>query len=831
MANEGQAEIDVAAWLTALGLGVYWPPFQENHIDGNVLPSLGAEDLREIGVVSVGHRRRLLDAIQQLRHAAQMPGNTDTSAVTQRRQVTILFCDLVGSTALAARIDPEDLRDLLARYRQILTDAVILHQGLVAQYQGDGVVAYFGFPQAHERDAENAVLAGLAVLEAISALPPIVGATLQARIGIATGLTVIGHGANPGERVGEGAIGETPNLAARLQSIADVNTLVISAQTRELIGDLFDCRDLGRFDVKGLDEPVHAWQVLRQAEIRSRFHALRGRRQDAQLIGRAPEMAVLRSSLARARAGQGQLVLVTGEGGMGKSRLVADLLAAEMPASRTIVLQCTPYNVASPFHPVRYALGLRAGIHAGDVAQTARGRLSTMLARAGLTQPLTLALLAEFLGIARATGDLLAGLTAEDIRARQLQVLLGLLQALAPRVQALVIEDLQWIDPSTSELLASLAAERGSLPLLTIATTRSEDVPAWATSCADRTIALERLGRDDAGALVADIAGGVAVPPGVVRAIVDRADGVPIFIEELTRGYLDTARQTPAEGGTVSIPLTLAESLLAQLDSFPCGRQIAPIAAAIAREFPLDLLYAIAEQPEAIVRRGVRELLEARVLIEGHSPFGEAVAFRHQLVRDAAYQLLLRADRTRAHLAVARAIETAFPAIAGGAPHILAIHLEEGGERMRAATAWRRAASVADQRSAHAEAVVHLRRGLEALASLPSSRERDELELELRLDLVGPLGAAMGFTAPAFFDQAMEAASLARRLGVNSRLVPVLGALWVAQARNIDARMELAREMTALAKDGGGNRPANRLAPAWNEPSVRRRIQRSVSGA
>ena len=801
MTEGAPASFDVAHWLAELGLAEYASAFRDNDIDAEVLARLAPEDLRELGVRSVGHRRRLLDAIARLR--APATAAEPAAAPTQRRQVTMLFCDLVGSTALASHADPEDMREFLHRYRQILTDTVHHHDGHVAQYQGDGVVAYFGFPNARERDAENAVAAGLAVLTAIARLPPFAGSAPAVRIGIATGLTVIGQGALHGEQVGEGAIGETPNLAARIETLAAPNTVVIAERTRRLVEGLFECRALGAFVLKGFDQPVEAWQVLRRAERRSRFDALHARRRQPRFVGREPESACLRACLAEARAGKGQLVSILGDGGMGKSRLVADLLVAEVPISRAIILQCTPYNVASPFHPIRYALGRRAGIRAGDGADRARGKLRALLARSGPVPAERLALIAELLGLARDAPDPLAGLAAEEVRARGLRALLELLRAGLGRIQVVVIEDLQWIDPSTSELLAAVVAALAALPLLLIATSRPGTLPEWASGAAARRISLERLPREDALCLLADIAQPAALDPAVAKAIVDRSDGVPIFVEELTRGYLDAAARQGASGWErATIPSSLAESLLAQLDRLADGRRIAPIAAVIAREFPLALLGAVAGLPEPTLRRGVRELLDAGVLIKGHSPFGEAVSFRHHLVRDTAYQLLLRADRTRLHLAVAEAIETRFPAIAAAAPHILAIHLEAAGRVLAAAASWRRAAAAADQRSAHAEAVTYSRRGLAAIETAPAGRQRDEAELELRLDLIGPMAASRGFADPEFVALATETVALARRLGIRTRLVPVLGALWVTQARRIPDSLRLAREMTEAAVDG-----------------------------
>jgi len=802
--------IDIEAWLRDLGLSAYAAAFKANDIDAAVLGSLTSDDLREIGVASVGHRRRILEAAAGLAAAAPpaVPAPTerapDIAPTAERRQLTVMFCDLMDSTALSVRIDAEDYREFIGRYRAVLEQALTPHHGYIAQYLGDGVLVYFGYPISHGDDAENAVEAALSVVQKVAEMEPIAGQRPSVRIGIATGITVVGAADRSRELHGESAVGETPNLAARLQAAAGANTILIADSTRELIGDLFECADLGSVELKGFDRPVHAWQILRRSQA-DRFEARHGRRRNYDLIGRAPELGRLRQRLAAARAGRGQVVVIAGDSGLGKSRLARQMLDEAGPAAGLLpVLQCSAYNVGSAFHPVRYYIERASGLAPGDPAETTARKLRTLLAVFGQDTPENLALLAEL--TRRKDIDLapLDGMASSERRSRTMRLLLAGMERVLRDNPVVVVEDLQWIDPSTAELIERIAPSIRSRPVLMIATTRPGTLPSWLAAADARLIQLERLAHEDVCALVKAVAAPAQLFDHVVQMIAARSDGIPVFVEELTRGYLEGAGQQ-ADGETASsIPATLADSLLARLDRLQHGRRIASIAAVIGREFPIAILVAVSGMPEAEVRIGISELLDADVLAVGHSPFGEAIAFRHLLLREAAYQLLLRRDRQRLHARVAETLVGTFPAIAEALPHIIAIQWSEAGDHARAAAAWNRAGEQAAQRSAYSEAIDHFGKAIAANARCAEEPARDERELSYRMNLSGALIAARGFSAPGVAEEMEKAAALSVKLGAKTRLVPALTGRWVATGGSGNFRLlvDLARQIAQAAENG-----------------------------
>ena len=838
--------MQLQAWLESLGLSGYAQAFAANDVDAALLPSLTADDLRDMGITSVGHRRRLLDAIALLnapagdtsaqpRAVVALPtvpvgaGSINAAGQTrlhapsavQRRQITVVFCDLVGSTALSMRVDPEDLREFLDSYRAAVAAAIQEHTGWIAQYLGDGVMAYFGYPQASEHACAHAVRAALRIVDVVSGLPAIGGQQPQVRIGIATGLTVIGKplATAAGEELAEfSAVGEAPNLAARAQSEANPNSVVIAASTREQLGDLFQYRDLGLFDMKGFHQPSQLWQVLGESRIRSRFAALHGGRPHVSLMGRDSEVRRIESRLADAKAGDGQLLVITGEPGLGKSRLVEHLFellgrdATGVSAPERLVFQCSPYNFASALYPVRDYIERDSGVVPNDAPEAVLEKLSSLLGRAGPLDPEHLVLVAELLRLERAPASPLNGLGSLEVRERMMRALGSLLAAAAKRSSIVVVEDIQWIDPSTSELLGSFVPLLRRLPVLFVATSRSALYPPWLTGPHVGLVQLDRLDAVQARQLVAAIAAPRELPASVLDAIVLRSDGVPLFVEELTRGYLHPkAKQAPRMEGDASvedensvIPATLAESLLAQLDRVTHGRDIAPAASVLGRQFPVALLVAISALAEADVRQCVTELLEAGVFVAGRSRLGEAVAFRHLLVREAAYQMLLRRDRVRLHGLVAATMESRFPAIAATVPHIMAVHFAEAGETSRAVAQWQLAAADADRRSAYSEALAYYRRALSLARTMAQDLARDDLEFNLVLNMIGPLIAVQGLAAVEVEQEIERVSALSQKLGTRSSLLPAL-ALKVAMlgvAGNLPASYALVLQMAALAEGG-----------------------------
>jgi class 3 adenylate cyclase len=809
---------DVEGWLAELGLSVYAPAFKANDIDATVLASLTSEDLREIGVTSVGHRRRILEAAARLApRGGDLPAATDPALppapassappapTAERRQITVMFCDLMDSTALSVRVDPEDYREFIARYRAVLEEALTPHNGYIAQYLGDGVLVYFGYPVSHEDDAENAVEAALAVVEKVGEMELFDGRRPGVRVGIATGVTVVGAADRTRELQGESAVGETPNLAARLQALATANTVVVAPSTRELVGDQFECNDLGLFELKGFDRPVRAWQVLRRSRA-DRFEARRMGRRSNELIGREAELTRLRQRLATARTGRGQVAVISGEGGLGKSRLARQILEeAGMRQGVPPVLQCTGYNVGSPFHPIRYYIERASELDPRDPPDVAAQKLSALLARADQATPENLALLAELTRLKGIDLAPLDGLASAERRSRTMRLLQAGMEAVLRESAVVVIEDIQWIDPSTAELIEKLSPAIRSLPVLLIATMRPGTFPSWLAASEARLIQLERLPHDDICALVRSVAAPAQLPDHVVQTIATRSDGIPVFAEELTRGTVAGPGGQQAGGEDASsIPVTLADSLLARLDRLKQGRRIASIAAVIGREFPISILVAVSGLPEAEVRTGVGELLDADVLAAGHSPFGEAVAFRHLLLRDAAYQLLLRRDRALLHARIAEALVTTFPAIGEALPHVVAIQWNEAGDFARAAAAWDRAGEQAAGRSAYSEAIDHFTKAIAANTRCEEGAERDEREFTYRMKLSAALIAAHGFSAEGVAQEMEKAAALSLKLGSAARLVPALTGRWVVAGGSGDFRLllDLALQVSRAAENG-----------------------------
>jgi class 3 adenylate cyclase len=779
--------MDVAAWLRGLGLEQYAQLFRDNDIDGEILCGMTAEDLKELGISSFGHRHRLLNAITALgggpptRDVAQSAASV-TSAPTspppidaERRQLTVMFCDLVGSTALSTRLDPEDLREVIAEYHRVVAEIVRSFDGFVAKYMGDGVLIYFGYPQAHEDDAERAVRAGLGVVDAV-ARTDVKSAKLQARIGIATGLVVVGDLIGEGSAQEQSVVGETPNLAARLQALADPGTVVIAAGTRRLVGDLFEYRDLRSVEVKGIAGPVSAWQALRPSAVESRFEALRGSTL-TPLVGRDEEIDLLLRRWVRAKAGDGQVVLVSGEPGIGKSRLTA-ALAERLQAEPHIRLRhfCSPYHQDSALYPFIDQLGRAAGFGRDDTVAAKLEKLEALLARAAPPDE-DVALLADLMSLPASERHLLPDLSPQRKKDRTLEALLRQLEDLSRQEPVvMVFEDAHWIDPTSRELLDLTVDRVRSPPTLLIVTFRPEFQPPWIGQPQVTMLALNRLDRQDRTALVQQIIGRRALPADLIDQIADRTDGVPLFIEELTKSVLESG--VPAVG----IPTTLHDSLMARLDRLSPVRRVAQIGAAIGREFPYVLLHVVSQLPDDELQAALARLVASELVFQRGTPPNAVYSFKHALVQDAAHGSLLRATRQQLHAQIAEALEAQFPELMDTQPELFAQHYAEAGLVEKSVAFWGNAGRRSVARSAMTEAAAQFQKGLDQLALLPDNPERQRQELELSCALGAVLLATKGYSAAETGHAYAHAQELWQQLGSPIEFLHILGSLAITRS-------------------------------------------------
>lgn len=798
---------NVAQWLRGLGLEQYAAAFQDNDIDGEVLPELTSDDLIGLGVTSIGHRRKLLAAISAMREAptpegappaertpspAISPSMPTDPAAAERRQLTIMFCDVVGSTELATRLDPEDLREIIAAYQRRVSEVLTRFAGFLAKYMGDGILAYFGYPQAHEEDAEQAVRAGLAIVDAVGNLD--LPQRLEVRLGIATGLVVVGDLIGAGAAQEQSVVGETANLAARLQALAGPNDIVIGEATRRQIGSLFEFRDLGPQSLKGFGAMPQAWQVLRESNVASRFEALRSRA--APLIGRDEEIELLLRRWTQAKAGEGRVVLLSAEPGIGKSRLteaVQEHIGSE--PHRRLRYFCSPHHRESALYPIIGQLERAAGFARDDDAVIKRCKLAALLA-AGSPAEDDLPLLAELLSLPAEESRFSLELTPQRKKEKTFDALLRALEDLARQQPVLVVfEDLHWIDPTTRELLDRTIARAEQLPVLLIATFRPDFQPPWIGQAHVTMVALARLARRDGAALVRQLAGdSAALPADIVEEIIERTDGVPLFLEEVTKVVIEAAAGSKSAArstvGAVpraraAVPATLRASLTARLDRLgPAAREVAQAGAAIGREFSYQLLAVVAPHGEAETRAALDRLVAAGLVFQRGIPPMAEYQFKHALVQDTAYSTLLRGPRQVLHARIAFALQERSPEIVERSPEISAHHLTEAGELDSAATFWLEAGRRASRQSANIEAAAHLARGIAGLSGLAETPERMRQELTLQLALGPVLLSTHGFGSPEARQPYGRAADLAARLGDDRARFAATWGLWITNYGN-----------------------------------------------
>jgi class 3 adenylate cyclase/predicted ATPase len=710
----------------------------------------------------------------------------------ERRHLTVMFCDLADSTRLSAQLDPEDMGDVIRAYREAVTEAVHGFDGFIAKFMGDGVLVYFGYPHAQEKDAERAVHAGLAIFDTLPALnrkfARADGIRLAVRIGIATGLVVVG------ETIGEGAareqtvVGETPNLAARLQALAGPDALLISAATHDLVGDVFTCEALGAHALKGIAEPVQVWRVTGAREEEE--EEIEAAPTDFPLVGRDEEIGLLRRAWQQTKEeGHGQVVFICGEPGIGKTSLVNILRRAAREEGLTrITFRCSPYHTNSALYPVVEHWKRLLGWQPEDDAAARFTKLETVLARYRLPREESVPLFASLLSLPLGEGYSRLDLTPQQLKQDTEDALVSLSLEEAERQPLLEVwEDVHWADASTLDVLGQLIDQAPTAPLLIILTYRPEFVPRWPARSHVMPLTLNRLERPQIEVLANRLAGGKALPPEVVEHIVQKTDGVPLFVEEMTKAVLGS-NVLRVEGeryaltgpvSEISIPASLHESLMARLDRLPTVREVAQLGAVFGREFAYDMLQAIAAIDEPRLQDGLGRLVEAELLYQRGRGRRARYIFKHALIQDAAYQSLLRRSRQQYHRQVAELLESNFTDTAQTSPELVAHHYSEAGLPAPALNYWQQAGERAVQRSANQEAIGHLTAGLAQLAQLPETPERAKRELALQRLLGQASFAAKGYASPEPIRAFSRARELCAEVGDDRDIFPVLFGVWL----------------------------------------------------
>ncbi len=785
----------IAEWLQELGLERYAAVFAEHEITLDILPDLTEVDVDRLGLPT-GPRRRLMVAIQALAAAtrAKPSGRPPEAPLeaphisrdAERRQLTVMFCDLVGSTALAERLDPEELRDLIQAYRKTCSEVVARYEGHVAQYLGDGLMIYFGWPRAHEDDAERGVRSALEMVRAVKRVKAV--QPLAVRIGVATGSVVVGERSGEDNGHAKLAVGETPNLAARLQGLAGPDEIIIAAATRRLVGDSFELNDLGARPLKGIEEPAQAWRVEAVRRTGGRFEAAHGGVALTPLVGREEEVGLLLRRWQQARYGEGQVVLISGEPGIGKSRLT-QVLREQIEGELYTALryQCSPYHLNSALYPIIEQFEFAAGFARDDTPEQKLDKMEAVLV--GTPEQITesAALLAAPLSLPTERYPPLK-LSPQKHKEKMLETLADQLEALSQRQPVLIVfEDVHWIDPTSQDLLDVLIPRLHAVPVLLVMTYRPEHMPPWVGQPNVTSLTLNRLGRRQGAELVAKMTGSKALPQEVLQQILAHTDGVPLFVEELTKSVLESGllRETGdqytlrAPLPLLAIPTSLRDSLLARLDRLAPVKEIAQIGACIGREFSYELLACISTLTNEQLEEALKKLVDAGLVYRRGTLPEATYIFKHALVQDAAYDSLLRSRRQQLHAQLGNVLETEFSDIVASEPELLAHHYTQAGNLAAAIPWWRKAGELALARVALQEAVGHFEKGLAVMEQLPVSSERDGLELSVREPLTGAWVGLRGWPASEVGVNAAAILHLARRQGNPHSLLMGLWGMWV----------------------------------------------------
>jgi class 3 adenylate cyclase len=803
-------------WLDAHGLSRYLATLEDNDVDLDVLTSLTDEDLHRLGV-SLGDRKRILRALADEAACRGDSVSADTghksrniesvTAQGERRQVTVLFCDLVGSTALSNTHDPEEYRSILTRYHETCIQAIQRYEGYVAQIQGDGVVSYFGYPLAHEGEAERAVRAGLNVVERLSKLERGLAELLRVRIGIASGLVVVSHVLAPDKS----AVGETPNLAARLQTLAQPGQVMLSERTKALAGGAFDYADCGIHTLKGISEPTRVWRVISTSAAASRFEAAT-RGQVMPMVGREQEIGLLLDRWGLSRRGEGQVVLLQGAPGIGKSRMLRafrERLGASLEIS--LSYQCSPFYSNSAFYPIADHLERTLGFAPGEGPQTKLDKLERRMLDELQRSRSDCSLIARALSIPCEERYGPLEMSPQRQKDETVRALVDVVAAIAQRqTTAMLFEDAHWADPTTLEVLTTLIDRTETLPLLVLITYRPEFAPAWNARAHVAAVELTRLSRAQSASIVLRVARNKPLPGDLTAQIVDKTDGVPLFLEELTKTVLESSLvheladhyEYMGEVEKLAIPSTLRDSLMARLDRLIPVKEIAQIGAVLGREFSYELAHAISPMGEAQLNEALDKLVASELVFRRGNALQASYIFKHALVQDAAYDSLLRTKRQALHAQIASAIKERFPAKAEAQPELLAHHYTEAQLYACAVPYWMQAGQRALERTALAEAVAHLTRALNANDRLAASAQQELRELDIRMLLGTAYLSFKGHASPHVLETLQSARQIAIKHAQEAKLVPVTFYLWMHYTARLDfgPGLRIVEELNALAQ-------------------------------
>ena len=782
MEPERSEKSEILSWLCSIGLEALEPLLVEHDIDLDVIQDLNNEDLKDIGV-SLGNRKRLLKALAQLSNPQSSPERARPSSINtldadsiklsaEHRHLTVMFCDLVGSTALSQSLHVEDLRDLINTCHAKWRSVIIKHGGYIARYMGDGLLVYFGYPEAREDDSVRALLAGLALIVEMDDINQIfsdrVQAQLTIRVGVASGAVVVGDRVGVGESREHTVVGETPNLAARLQGVALPNTVVVSPSSRELASDDFTFLDLGEHTLKGIADPVRAYRVESVINVESRFEAKKRQTQLTPMVGRQHETLLLFDRFKQAQQGEGQVVLLSGEAGIGKSRIIESLRErVGESSSGNITYQCSQHHINTALHPVIQQLHRDTGIEPTDHSKSVE-KILHFLEQKKLSSADNLELCCQLLSVNVDAKSNFSEMLKDQQRVATLNFLVEYISSICVKGAGLVVvEDVHWADPSTIDFLTRLIARVDSLSLLLAISFRPEFESPWTNVTHITSLTLNRLSRTMIFDLIQRVTGKIDVPTDICEQIIQKTDGVPLFVEEITKSIIESDLLLMPGGDVanwpkkqIAIPATLHDSLLARLDRLGVVKEVAQAAAVIGRQFSFDLLHKVVHLNDANLHVAIEKLVLSGLISRRDDELREYFVFKHALVQDAAYQSILRDRRQKIHMSIADAMVAMLSDSVARQPELIAYHYSQARLFESAVPLWLEAAQLSIKNSSDKEAVGHLTNGLDSLLSLAPSKERDTTELQFRILLAGGLRTVKGWGD----DQSVFSTNRAREL-------------------------------------------------------------------